>query len=56
MLKWYLVKVYFSTDSIFNAFIHEDEIKGESPDDALRNAYINWKDTEKIELLNESEE
>ena len=56
MLKWYPVKVYLPTNSICLAFTHEDEIKGESPDDALRNAYINWKDAEKIKLLDESEE
>jgi len=53
MLKWYPVKVYFPTDSICLAFTHEDEIKGESKEDALRNAYINWKDAEKIELLDD---
>jgi len=56
MLKWYLVKVYFPANNIYNAFTHEDEIKGESSEDALRNAYWNWKDVKKIELLNESEE
>jgi len=56
MLKWYPVRVCFPTDSVCLAFTHEDEIKGESPEDALRNAYINWKDAERIELLYESEE
>ena len=56
MLKWYPVKVYFPANNIYNAFTHEDEIKGESPKDALKNAYWNWEDAEKIKLLDESEE
>jgi len=55
MLKWYPVKVYFSANSIYSAFIHEDEIKGISPEDALRNAYWNWKDTSRIELLDDKD-
>jgi len=53
---WYPVRVYFPANNIYNAFIHEDEIKGESPEGALRNAYWNWEDALKIELLDESEE
>jgi len=56
MLKWYPVKVYFPANNICTSFTHEDEIKGESPEDALKNAYWNWEDAEKIKLLDESEE
>jgi len=51
--KWYPVRVYFPASSIYPTFIHEDEIKGESPEDALKNAYCNWENAERIELLDE---
>jgi len=46
-MKWYKVKVHF-TD-----FTHEDEIKGTSEEDALKNAYWNWEEAERIELIKE---
>jgi len=30
ILKCYSVKIYFPANNIYNDFIHEDEIKGES--------------------------
>jgi len=53
--KWYPVKVYFSANGICDAFIHEDYIRGESSEDALKNAYLNWEDAEKIELIDKIE-
>lgn len=46
-MKWYKVKVYFPD------FTHEDEIRGTSEEDALKNAYWNWDQAERIELLRE---
>ena len=54
MNKWYPVKIYFPAENGIEAFEHEDEIKGASPDNALENAYHNWTDAEKIELIKEA--
>jgi hypothetical protein len=48
--KWYLVRVCFPATHGLSAFIHEDEIRGTSPENALENAWKNWVDAEKIEL------
>jgi hypothetical protein len=44
-MEWYKVRVYF------NDVIHEDEIKGNNPEHALKRAYWNWDQAERIELI-----
>lgn len=50
-MKWYPVKVYFPADNLLSAFTHEDEIRGNNPLDALKNAIWNWPNAEWIELI-----
>jgi len=45
-MEWYKVRVFF-----INSEIHEDEIKGDSPEHALERAYWNWDQAEQIELI-----
>ena len=48
--NWYPVRIYFPADKELPAFVHEDEIRGTSSENALENAWKNWVDAEKIEL------
>jgi len=48
MKEWYKVKVFFK------GFVHYDEIKGVSREDALKNAKWNWEDALSIEVLEKS--
>ena len=50
MKKWYPVRVYFPATPWSEAEVYEDEIRGTSPLDALRNAAWNWPAAERVEL------
>lgn len=49
-MKWYTVFVMWGN----NDFIF-DGIKGENPEDALKNAWYNWEDAWKIDIGAEME-
>ena len=44
-MEWYKVRIYFNDE------IYEDEIKGSNPEHALEQAYWNWDQAERIELI-----
>lgn len=50
-MKWYRIRVYFPAECGLPAFTYEDEIQGDSPEDALKCAYWNWISAEHIELI-----
>lgn len=52
-MKWYPVRMYFPENLKYGlpADIHEDEIRGINPLNALQNAAWNWPAAEWIELV-----
>ncbi|BCV23267.1 hypothetical protein [Gelria sp. Kuro-4] len=50
-MRWFSVRVYFPATPFYEAFTHEDEILGVDPEDALKRAYWNWPEAEKVEVL-----
>lgn len=50
-MAWYPVLVHFPAAGCLPDETHEDEIRGTSPEDALRRAYVNWPDADIITLV-----